>query len=40
MPDTTYQPMLASRTRSRTSRTAAACLRLGLYHNGLCLPGC
>jgi hypothetical protein len=31
--------MLASRTRSRTSRPAAACLRLGLYRNGLC-PNC
>jgi hypothetical protein len=31
--------MLRSRTRNRTSRLAAACLRLGPYVNGLC-PNC
>ena len=39
MPPTADQPMLRSRTRTRTGRIAAACVRLGLYRNGLC-PNC
>jgi hypothetical protein len=36
MSTTTFSPMLTSRKRTRTSRLAAACLRLGLYQHGLC----
>ena len=36
MPLDTSRPMLTSRTRPRATRVAAACLRLGLYPNGVC----